>query len=67
MAKTKKGEFMPRQPRLKPSTLTGIKCAQIGASLGTRLGPQGIIFGGAIGFVAGAIVGGMLDEPLDII
>ncbi|EKO3405937.1 hypothetical protein RAX51_002999 [Vibrio fluvialis] len=51
---------------MKPSASTGIKFAQYGATLGTRYGPQGVVIGGALGFVAGALVGGVLDE-LDII
>ncbi|WP_165310225.1 hypothetical protein [Vibrio ziniensis] len=56
----------PKQRWVKPSASTGIKFAQYGATLGTRYGPQGVVIGGALGFVTGALVGGVLDE-LDII
>ncbi|EGQ9478406.1 hypothetical protein F3526_21390 [Vibrio parahaemolyticus] len=52
----------PQQRWVKPSASTGIKFAQYGATLGTRYGPQGIVIGGALGFAAGALVGGVLDE-----
>lgn len=52
----------PQQRWVKPSASTGIKFAQYGATLGTRYGPQGVVIGGALGFVTGALVGGVLDE-----
>lgn len=56
----------PQQRWFKPSASTGVRFAQYGATLGTRYGPQGVVIGGAIGFVAGALIGGALDE-LDVI
>lgn len=56
----------PQQRWFKPSASTGVRFAQYGATLGTRYGPQGVVLGGAIGFVTGAVIGGVLDE-LDVI
>ncbi|ANP65838.1 MULTISPECIES: glycine zipper domain-containing protein [Vibrio] len=56
----------PQQRWFKPSSSTGVRFAKYGATLGTRYGPQGVVIGGAIGFVAGALIGGALDE-LDVI
>ncbi|WP_324287278.1 hypothetical protein, partial [Vibrio parahaemolyticus] len=56
----------PQQRWFKPSASTGVRFAQYGATLGTRYGPQGVVIGGALGFVAGALIGGALDE-LDVI
>lgn len=55
-----------QQRWFKPSASTGVRFAKYGATLGTRYGPQGVVIGGAIGFVAGALIGGALDE-LDVI
>ena len=52
----------PQQRWFKPSSSTGVRFAKYG----TRYGPQGVVIGGAIGFVAGALIGGALDE-LDVI
>ncbi|EGR3329055.1 TPA: hypothetical protein ACVU5N_004578 [Vibrio parahaemolyticus] len=56
----------PQQRWFKPSASTGVQFAKYGATLGTRYGPQGVVLGGAIGFVTGAVIGGVLDE-LDVI
>ncbi|KFK52733.1 hypothetical protein [Vibrio vulnificus] len=56
----------PQQRWFKPSASTGVRFAQHGATFGTRYGPQGVVIGGAIGFVAGALIGGALEE-LDVI
>jgi phage tail tape-measure protein len=56
----------PQQRWFKPSASTGVRFAQYGATLGTRFGPQGVVIGGAIGVVAGALIGGAWEE-LDVI
>ncbi|MCG6464974.1 hypothetical protein K6U37_14830 [Vibrio parahaemolyticus] len=56
----------PQQRWFKPSASTGVRFAQYGATFGTRYGPQGFVIGGAIGFVAGALIVGALEE-LDVI
>ena len=64
MANEKHSDHIHSQSTYKPNLLTGIKIAKVGAALGTRFGPQGVVIGGAVGFVTGALVGGMLDESL---
>lgn len=64
MSNSKNAEFIGKS-KLNPSTAAGIKCAKVGATLGVRFGPQGVLIGGAVGFIAGAVIGGVLDDPLD--
>ncbi|MCF9124776.1 hypothetical protein J8A01_15405 [Vibrio parahaemolyticus] len=56
----------PQQRWFKPSVSMGLKGAQTGFIAASRLCPQFVVLGGAIGFAAGALIGGALDE-LDII
>lgn len=57
---------IPQQRWFKPSVSTGLKGAHYGTSLGARFGAQGVVLGGALGFVGGALIGGVLDE-LDVL
>ncbi|EJE4172569.1 TPA: hypothetical protein KD832_003646 [Vibrio parahaemolyticus] len=56
----------PQQRWFKPSVSMGLKGAHYGFITASRLCPQFVVVGGAIGFVAGSIVGGALEE-LDVI
>ncbi|EOX3944945.1 hypothetical protein ACPHXT_003460 [Vibrio alginolyticus] len=56
----------PQQRWFKPSASMGLKGAQYGFIAASRLCPQFVVLGGAIGFVTGAVIGGVLDE-LDVI
>ncbi|MDG2622732.1 complement resistance protein TraT [Vibrio parahaemolyticus] len=41
---------------------TGFKAAKVGATIGARFGPYGIITGGVLGYLAGVVVDEMLDD-----
>ncbi|EOX4955892.1 hypothetical protein ACFKIX_000450 [Vibrio alginolyticus] len=63
----KSQRYLMKPSLIKLDTETGIKTAKACAMLSARLGPPGILIGGAVGFVAGAVIGGLLDDPLDYI
>ena len=48
------------QPKTKKDS--GIKTAQIGAALGSRFGPYGVLIGGVAGFILGVAVDELLDD-----
>ncbi|TOB65461.1 hypothetical protein [Vibrio parahaemolyticus] len=65
MAKTR-FHSEPQQRWFKPSVSMGLKGAHYGSIAASRVCPQFIVLGGAVGFVTGAVIGGVLDE-LDVI
>ncbi|EPU6121645.1 MULTISPECIES: hypothetical protein [Vibrio] len=52
------------EPQTMPKTSrgTGFKAAKVGATIGARFGPYGIITGGVLGYLAGIVVDEMLDD-----
>ncbi|CAH8226668.1 MULTISPECIES: hypothetical protein [Vibrio] len=53
----------PQQRWFKPSLSTGIRGAQYGSVLGRRIaGARGMVAFGAVGFLAGAVIGGVMEE-----
>ncbi|WP_423839882.1 hypothetical protein ONE56_11365 [Vibrio mytili] len=53
----------PQQRWFKPSLSTGIRGAHYGSVLGQRIaGARGMVAFGAVGFLAGAVIGGVMEE-----
>ncbi|ENK2082231.1 hypothetical protein AB3A37_004085 [Vibrio alginolyticus] len=53
----------PQQRWFKPSLSTGIRGAQYGSVLGRSIaGARGMVAFGAVGFLAGAVIGGVMEE-----
>ncbi|EHC9869123.1 MULTISPECIES: hypothetical protein [Vibrio] len=51
-----------RQRWFKPSVSMGLKGAQYSSIAASRVCPQFIVLAGAVGFISGAVIGGVLDE-----
>lgn len=57
----------PQQRWFKPSLSTGIRGAQYASLIGSRVaGARGMVAFGALGFLAGAVIGGVI-EGTDVI
>ncbi len=53
----------PQQRWFKPSLSTGIKGAQYASLIGSRVaGARGMVAFGALGFLAGAVIGGVIED-----
>lgn len=53
----------PQQRWFKPSLSTGIKGAQYASLIGSRIaGAKGMVAFGALGFLAGAVIGGVIED-----
>lgn len=60
--KIKKHIVAEPYPLPKTKKDSGIKTAQVGAALGARFGPYGVLVGGVTGFLLGIAVDELLDD-----